>query len=68
MKDSDDPYRDFQRSMVEMILEKEIYSKDGLEELLKCFLEVNCPSHHGIIIQAFVEIWNGGGCAKVGPK
>ncbi|CAK7341971.1 unnamed protein product [Dovyalis caffra] len=29
-KDSDDPYLDFRHSMLQMILEKEIYSKDDL--------------------------------------
>ncbi|XP_047319139.1 transcription repressor OFP13-like [Impatiens glandulifera] len=58
-KDSDDPYLDFRRSMMSMIVEKEIYSKDDLRELLNCFLQLNSPYHHGIIIRAFSEIWNG---------
>ncbi|KAK9291122.1 hypothetical protein L1049_009309 [Liquidambar formosana] len=58
-KDSDDPYLDFRHSMLQMILEKEIYSKDDLKELLNCFLQLNSPSHHGIIVRAFTEIWNG---------
>ncbi|XP_059643187.1 transcription repressor OFP6-like [Cornus florida] len=58
-KDSDDPYVDFRRSMLQMILEKEIYSKDDLRELLNCFLQLNSPCHHGIILRAFTEIWNG---------
>ncbi|XWS56048.1 hypothetical protein CRYUN_Cryun09bG0053200 [Craigia yunnanensis] len=57
-KDSDDPYLDFRHSMLQMILEKEIYSKDDLKELLNCFLQLNSPYHHGIIIRAFTEIWN----------
>ncbi|GFZ20236.1 ovate family protein [Actinidia rufa] len=59
VKDSDDPYQDFRRSMLQMILEREIYSKDDLQELLNCFLQLNSPCHHEIIIQAFSEIWNG---------
>ncbi|PON97393.1 Ovate protein family, C-terminal [Trema orientale] len=49
-KESDDPYLDFRRSMLQMILENEIYSKDDLRELLNCFLQLNSPSHHGIIL------------------
>lgn len=58
-KDSDDPYLDFRRSMLQMILENEIYSKDGLRELLNCFLQLNSPQHHGVIVRAFTDIWNG---------
>ncbi|XP_058762544.1 transcription repressor OFP6-like [Vicia villosa] len=58
-KDSDDPYLDFRHSMLQMILENEICCKDDLRELLKCFLELNSVEHHGIIIRAFTEIWNG---------
>ncbi|KAL3536047.1 hypothetical protein ACH5RR_004508 [Cinchona calisaya] len=58
-KDSRDPYLDFRQSMLHMILEKEIYSKDDLKELLNCFLELNSPYYHGIIVRAFTEIWNG---------
>ncbi|KAE8711128.1 Alpha/beta-Hydrolases superfamily protein isoform 1 [Hibiscus syriacus] len=42
-KESDDPYLDFKYSMLQMILEKEIYSKDDLKELLNCFLKLNSP-------------------------
>ncbi|KAA8518480.1 hypothetical protein F0562_015954 [Nyssa sinensis] len=58
-KDSDDPYLDFRQSMLQMILEREIYSKDDLRELLNCFLQLNSPYHHGIIVRAFTEIWDG---------
>lgn len=58
-KDSDDPYLDFRQSMLQMILEKEIYSKDDLKELLNCFLQLNSPYYHAIIVRAFTEIWNG---------
>ncbi|XP_004497705.3 transcription repressor OFP6 [Cicer arietinum] len=58
-KDSDDPYLDFRHSMLQMILENEIYSKDDLRELLNCFLQLNSKEFHGIIIRAFTEIWNG---------
>ncbi|OIW16540.1 hypothetical protein TanjilG_00049 [Lupinus angustifolius] len=58
-KDSEDPYLDFKHSMLQMILENEIYSKDDLRELLNCFLQLNSPNHHGIIVRVFTEIWNG---------
>lgn len=58
-KDSQDPYLDFRHSMLQMILENEIYSKDDLRELLNCFLQLNSPNHHGVIVRAFTEIWNG---------
>ncbi|KAK8972493.1 hypothetical protein V6N11_018854 [Hibiscus sabdariffa] len=79
-KDSEDPYLDFRQSMLQMILEKEIYSKDDLKELLNCFLQLNSPYHHGVIVRAFTEIWNGvfsirpgagagsGSCAAPSPK
>ncbi|KAK7268060.1 hypothetical protein RIF29_20745 [Crotalaria pallida] len=58
-KDSEDPYLDFKQSMLQMILENEIYSKDDLRELLNCFLQLNSPNNHGVIVRAFTEIWNG---------
>ncbi|OIW21240.1 hypothetical protein TanjilG_31112 [Lupinus angustifolius] len=57
-KDSDDPYLDFRHSMLQMISENEIYSKNDLRELLNCFLQLNSPYHHGAIVRAFTEIWN----------
>ncbi|KVH90613.1 transcription repressor OFP6-like [Cynara cardunculus var. scolymus] len=57
-KDSDDPYVDFRESMLQMIMEKEIYGREDLRELLNCFLQLNSPYYHGIIIRAFTEIWN----------
>ncbi|RVW20821.1 Transcription repressor OFP6 [Vitis vinifera] len=47
------------KSSKKMILEKEIYSKDDLRELLNCFLQLNSPYYHGVIVRAFTEIWNG---------
>ncbi|KAL1545658.1 transcription repressor OFP6-like [Salvia divinorum] len=57
-KESDDPYLDFRQSMLQMILEKEIYSKDDLKQLLNCFLQLNSSYYHGIIVRAFTDIWN----------
>ncbi|KAF8403351.1 hypothetical protein HHK36_011453 [Tetracentron sinense] len=59
VKHSDDPYLDFRHSMLQMILENDIYSRDDLRQLLDCFLQLNSPYHHEIIVQAFTEIWNG---------
>ncbi|KAL5765428.1 hypothetical protein ACOSP7_016045 [Xanthoceras sorbifolium] len=58
VKESNNPYQDFRRSMMQMIMEKEIYSKEDLQGLLNCFLELNSPVHHDVIVQAFTEIWN----------
>ncbi|XWS73855.1 hypothetical protein CRYUN_Cryun02cG0165100 [Craigia yunnanensis] len=58
VKNSNDPYQDFRHSMLQMIMEKQIYSKDDLQKLLQCFLELNLPCHHDVIVKAFMEIWN----------
>ncbi|KNA09798.1 hypothetical protein SOVF_150290 [Spinacia oleracea] len=57
-KDSNDPYLDFRQSMLQMIMENQIYTKDDLKHLLNCFLQLNSPSLHGTIIRVFTEIWN----------
>ncbi|OMO83172.1 hypothetical protein COLO4_22650 [Corchorus olitorius] len=58
VKVSNDPYHDFRHSMLQMILEKQIFSKTDLQELLQCFLELNAPCQHDVIVKAFMEIWN----------
>ncbi|CAL0332152.1 unnamed protein product [Lupinus luteus] len=55
-KESDDPYSDFRYSMLQMIVEKEIFSENDLQELLQCFLQLNAPCHHHAIVQVFIEI------------
>ncbi|XP_054776139.1 transcription repressor OFP7-like [Prosopis cineraria] len=57
VKRSEDPYEDFRRSMMEMILEKQIFEDTDLEQLLHCFLSLNSSEHHGVIVQVFAEIW-----------
>ncbi|CAN1121845.1 Transcription repressor OFP7 [Linum perenne] len=57
VKKSEDPREDFKRSMAEMIMEKEMFHENDLEQLLQCFLSLNSKVHHGVIIQAFSEIW-----------
>ncbi|KAK7263440.1 hypothetical protein RJT34_31030 [Clitoria ternatea] len=55
-KDSSNPYHDFRHSMLQMIFEKEIESENDLEDLLRCFLQLNAPCHHHVIVKAFNEI------------
>ncbi|KAF8400785.1 hypothetical protein HHK36_014087 [Tetracentron sinense] len=56
VKHSSDPYRDFRTSMVEMIIEKQIFAAKELEHLLQCFLSLNSSHHHKIIVEVFSEI------------
>ncbi|KAE8655997.1 Transcription repressor OFP6 [Hibiscus syriacus] len=59
VKKSEDPYENFKGSMVDMILEKQMFKEKDLEQLLHCFLSLNSRHHHGVIIQAFSEILGG---------
>ncbi|XP_039052727.1 transcription repressor OFP8-like isoform X2 [Hibiscus syriacus] len=56
VKSSDDPYTDFRASMVEMIVEREIFEAKELKQLLQCFLSLNSHHHHRTIVEAFTEI------------
>lgn len=58
VKRSEDPYEDFRKSMMDMILEKQIFEDTDLEQLLHCFLSLNSSEHHGVIVQVFAEIWH----------
>lgn len=64
VKKSEDPYEDFKRSMMEMIVEKHMFDEKELEQLLHCFLSLNSREHHRVIVQAFSEIWEGLFCAS----
>ncbi|XP_028767290.1 transcription repressor OFP8-like [Neltuma alba] len=55
-KESEDPYKDFRHSMLQMIFEKEMYSESDLEELLEAFLELNSPRQHEVIVKAYTQI------------
>lgn len=55
-KESEDPYKDFRHSMLQMIFEKEMCTECELEELLEAFLQLNSPKQHGVILKAFAEI------------
>lgn len=57
MKKSEDPYDDFKKSMMEMILEKHLSESVDLENLLICFLSLNAKEHHDVIVEAFGEVW-----------
>jgi uncharacterized protein (TIGR01568 family) len=57
VKESANPLGDFRRSMLQMIVEKEIVDGAGLRELLHRFLSLNSPQHHHLILRAFAEIW-----------
>ncbi|KAL4304256.1 hypothetical protein GQ457_10G000500 [Hibiscus cannabinus] len=57
VKRSSDPYNDFRTSMVEMIVERQMFGAEELEQLLQCFLSLNSHRHHRIIIEVFTEIW-----------
>ncbi|KAJ8762360.1 hypothetical protein K2173_007518 [Erythroxylum novogranatense] len=58
VKKSENPYEDFKTSMLEMILEKQMYEVRDLEELLECFLCLNSKQYHEIIVDVFSEIWD----------
>ncbi|XP_020203165.1 transcription repressor OFP6 [Cajanus cajan] len=62
-KESKDPHKDFRDSMLQMILEREIYTETDLQELLECFLQLNATCHHQVIVDAFVEI-----CEEAFPR
>ncbi|KAL4269505.1 hypothetical protein GQ457_HM001240 [Hibiscus cannabinus] len=57
VKSSSDPYNDFRTSMVEMIVERQLFAAEELEQLLQCFLSLNSHRHHNIIVEVFTEIW-----------
>ncbi|XP_071740724.1 transcription repressor OFP8-like [Rutidosis leptorrhynchoides] len=56
-KESSDPYEDFRVSMVDMIIEKGIFSVEELENLVDCFIKLNSEEHHKVIYEVFAEIW-----------
>ncbi|XP_060193141.1 transcription repressor OFP5 [Lycium barbarum] len=57
MKSSYDPFSDFRDSMIEMITERGIKSSEELEELLACYLTLNCDEYHDLIIKVFRQVW-----------
>ncbi|KAI9113213.1 hypothetical protein K1719_015738 [Acacia pycnantha] len=57
VKKSKDPYEDFKKSMLEMIMEMEMFEARDLEQLLQSYLSLNSRHYHGVIARAFMEIW-----------
>lgn len=57
VKSSFNPQHDFRDSMVEMIREKGIRRPEELEELLACYLTLNCDEYHDLIIKVFQQVW-----------
>ncbi|XP_073316357.1 uncharacterized protein [Primulina huaijiensis] len=55
-KKSRDPRRDFQASIVDMILAKQLFGAEDLERLLICFLSLNSVCYHGLIFEVFSDI------------
>lgn len=57
VKSSINPQEDFENSMVEMITAQGIRHPQELEELLACYLTLNCDEYHDMIIQVFRQVW-----------
>ncbi|KAF2574315.1 hypothetical protein F2Q70_00005508 [Brassica cretica] len=55
-KESLNPFEDYKKSMNQMIKERDIKSDDDLKELLRCFLDINPPPQHNLIVRAFVDV------------
>ncbi|KAL6562042.1 hypothetical protein OROGR_003049 [Orobanche gracilis] len=56
VKDSFNPQQDFRDSMVEIICEIGIRRPEELEDLLTCYLNLNCDEHHHLIIKVFQQV------------
>ncbi|KAL8507202.1 hypothetical protein ACS0TY_017927 [Phlomoides rotata] len=57
VKSSYNPQQDFRESMMEMIRERGIESAEDLEQLLACYLTLNCEEYHDVIIKVFRQVW-----------
>ncbi|KAK1421010.1 hypothetical protein QVD17_23047 [Tagetes erecta] len=55
-KKSSNPYEDFRVSMVEMIVEMEIFEAEDLTDLFECFISLNSDEHHRVIVEVFTEV------------
>ncbi|KAF8113340.1 hypothetical protein N665_0050s0001, partial [Sinapis alba] len=55
-KESINPFQDYKNSINQMIDERDIETEDDLKELLRCFLDINPPPHHSLIVRAFVDV------------
>ncbi|KAF3324516.1 Transcription repressor OFP2 [Carex littledalei] len=63
VKRSREPERDFKKSMVEMIVEKEMRQPEELESLLACYLTLNADEHHDVIVKVFRQV-----CSQINRK
>ncbi|KAK9055932.1 hypothetical protein SSX86_027019 [Deinandra increscens subsp. villosa] len=57
LKSSFNPQQDFRDSMMEMITENRIRQREDLEELLACYLTLNCDEYHHLIVKVFKDVW-----------
>ncbi|CAH8367609.1 unnamed protein product [Eruca vesicaria subsp. sativa] len=57
VKRLEDPYEDFEGSMMEMIVEKNMFEVAELEQLLIYFLTLNTKRHHRAIVKELSEVW-----------
>ncbi|MFS7931413.1 putative transcription factor OFP family [Helianthus anomalus] len=57
LKRTFDPQQDFRESMIEMIMENGIRRREELEELLACYLTLNCDEYHDLIVKVFKDVW-----------
>lgn len=60
--ESENPYKDFVKSMEEMVLANGVKDWDWLEEMLGWYLSVNPECAHGYIVDAFVDLLLGFAC------
>ncbi|KAG0602585.1 hypothetical protein M758_10G025200 [Ceratodon purpureus] len=58
VESSYDPYNDFRQSMIEMIVDQDIHETGDLEELLQCYLSLNEPEYHNVIVDVFTDVWH----------
>ncbi|KAG0462830.1 hypothetical protein HPP92_021306 [Vanilla planifolia] len=56
VKLSTDPYGDFRYSLVEMIVEKQIFGARELQWLLHTYLSLNSLQNHPAILRAFADV------------
>jgi len=59
VEQSSDPYGDFRRSMVEMIMAWGRLRDGDLNRLLRSYLSLNPPQHHPVILKAFTDLYMG---------
>ena len=44
--------------MIDMIVDQNIQQTTDLEELLQCYLALNEPDYHQVIIEVFSDVWH----------